>query len=150
MNLQSIDLPCPGCGLGFVQRDVVCIRCHTTLAAHILSNATRLTLKCPVTVTINCPLCLGKRHWKRKASIKECAWRQWASEAGYLVDPANPQDMGPPSTARHESEFAAWMQAHPTLLAGSTPAELLIRQAARAALQPTVRYLRPQGKPRAK
>jgi len=138
-TLDTLTHACPNCGLGFLARNEPCQKCNEPLGSHVF--------KCPTTrVTILCPLCGGKRHWKDKSSVRECAYRQWARDAGRLDNPADPLDRGPEPTPKLEGEYQRWLAERPNLLAGSTPAERLIRQAMRTAAKPAVVYTRPTGR----
>jgi hypothetical protein len=86
-----------------------------------------------VPVGTPCPLCGGKRHRKdKRASQRECAWRQWAIETG-ATKPDDPLSLIPDETPQTRAAFYAWQEAHPDLEAGSVPAEKIFRQRHRLA-----------------
>ncbi len=142
--LATIQQPCPNCGLGFVQRNVACAKCSEPLGSHIL--------RCPVLrAIVPCPLCGGLRHRKasryytKAQSIRDCLWRQWARDEG-LVDVQDSTDLGPEESSDTLAAFNSWRRQHPNQLAGSTDAERVLRQTARAATTPVVFRRRPEGR----
>lgn len=131
-SLSTLTRPCSMCGLGFVQRELSCVKCNEPIGSHIM--------RCPAPATITCPLCGGKRHWKDggRASVHECLWRQWARDTDLLDEPMNPRDLGPAEDAQTLARFQVWLDAHPNREAGSVHAERYIRQASRLST-PTLR-----------
>lgn len=90
-----------------------------------------------------CPLCGGKRHRKSGDTFTECAWRQFARDEALLNEYGEVPDVSDWSLLHR---YADWMKDNlheehsymgrvfPSLLAGSTAANRLLRMQARGDL----------------